>query len=222
MTCLLSLTLRPRERFSLYREEVQSTSAWETQRSGEPSLPRLRGETRKVQSPRPCPPPLLSHLGPGLYPRGPPRLGAAGAQVHCNGHTRRQDTSFFSVKKTAVFDLHLTRFTKRGRGGPGLLAPPSSGQCLQDSLSDRPRPGPPGLLGPFWPPGPQRLTSSLTSEVGPRHRAHPECGCPTGQARPGRHLVALGAAGTQTPPKRPNPGIWAAAGAQGSGLGFCF
>lgn len=80
-----------------------------------------------------------------MCPRGSPNLEGAGAHAHGNGHKRGQDTFFFfRVKKTAIFDLQLTRFTKRVEDGLGLLAPhPRPGRRLQDSLSDQLRLGPP-------------------------------------------------------------------------------
>ena len=97
------------------------------------------------------------------------------------------------------------------------------GQGLQFSLSDRPRPGHPRLLGPFWPPGPRRLTSSLTFEVGPAARSPWSAGTPQGRpTRSARHRTASlppsgrggrtqsghwvpGAAGTQALPLEAKP-----------------
>lgn len=99
------------------------------------------------------------------------------------------------VKKTALFDLQLTRFTKGGggEGGPGGAAQtPDLGRasrtaCLTGGNLD------PRLLGPLWPPGPRRLTSSLTLEVGPVVRSPPGVPVPhrAGQVRSGRHRTAL-------------------------------
>lgn len=115
------------------------------------------------------------------------------------------------------FTIH--KIYKKGWGGPGRPAPgpPDLGRasgpaCLTGRDQD------PRLLGPFWPPGPRRLTSSLTFEVGPAARSPRSAGTPQGRpARSARHRTASlppsgrgggtqsghwvpEAAGTQAPP----------------------
>lgn len=184
--------------------------------------PACRGAPRGT----PC-----NHVWPG---KGGGRQGRTYAPVP--GGT--QPTS--RVKNTAIFDLQLTRFTKggRGEGGPGGAAPgPQPGPGLQDGLSDRLKQTL-RLLGPLWPPGPRRLTSSLTCEVRPVVRSPPGVPAPhrAGRVRSGRLRTAsllpsqwdrqtqsgcraLGATGTQTSPREAKPRMRGGCWCSGRGSG---
>lgn len=126
------VTLRPRERLSLYSEEVQSTSLQLGRQDALGNLlcPGLGERHTRFKARAP------THLrSSATWERAPvptrsAKPGGNRSSGPLYGHTRRQDTFFFSpVKKTAVCDLHLTRFTERGRRGPALLAPPDLGSA---------------------------------------------------------------------------------------------